>query len=130
MILDNVPIMVHKGIVKIAYPIKVNFFKTDCGNEPVREWLLDGVTEEERKIIGRDIKNVQFSWPIGMPLVESFGNYLWQVRSKPDNKIARIFFTTHNNEMILLHGFIKKSQRTPKNDLDLARARAEYFKKG
>lgn len=110
--------------------INVRFYKTDTGNEPVREWLLQGVTEEEKKIIGRDIKIVQFSWPIGMPLVESFGDGLWQVRSKLPNRIGRVFFTFHNNEIILLHGFIKKVQQTPKADLELAKKRKNHFRKG
>ena len=110
--------------------INVRFYKTDTGNEPVREWLLEGVTEEEKKIIGRDIKIVQFSWPIGMPLVESFGDGLWQVRSKLPNRISRVIFTFHNNEIILLHGFIKKAQQTPKADLELAKKRKNHFRKG
>lgn len=110
--------------------INVKFFKTETGNEPVREWLLERVTEEEKKIIGRDIKIVQFSWPIGMPLVESFGNGLWQVRSTLRNRIGRVFFTFHNNEIILLHGFIKKVQQTPKADLELAKKRKNHFRKG
>jgi phage-related protein len=116
--------------VKINESLKVKFYKTDACNEPVREWLLEEVTEEERKIVGRDIKNVQFSWPIGMPLVESFGDGLWQVRSKLQDKIVRVFFTTHNNEIILLHGFIKKTKKTPKADLALARKRKGFFQKG
>lgn len=122
--------MVHIWVVKINESLKVKFYRTDAGNEPVREWLREEVTEEERKIIGKDIKDVQFSWPIGMPLVEAFGSGLWQVRSKLSERIARIFFTTHNNEIILLHGFIKKTKKTPQADLDLARRRKGFFKKG
>ena len=116
--------------MKIHESLKVKFFKTDVGKEPVREWLLEKVTTEERKAIGKDIKDVQFSWPIGMPLVEPFGDGLWQVRSILHDKIARVFFTMHNSEIILLHGFIKKSKKTPKEDLELAKKRKNYFKKG
>lgn len=106
------------------------FYKTDSGSEPVREWLLEEVTPEERKIVGKDIMVVQFGWPIGMPLVESFGDGLWQIRSTLQNKIARVFFTMHNGEIILLHGFIKKTKKTPQADLRLARKRKGFFKKG
>jgi phage-related protein len=116
--------------VKIHELIKVRFYKKASGNEPVREWLLESITEKERKIIGKDIKVVQFDWPIGMPLVESFGDGLWQIRSTLPDRIARVFFTFHNNEIILLHGFIKKRQQTPKADLELARKRKSHFKKG
>jgi phage-related protein len=122
--------VVHKGVVRSQRLIPVSFFKTDSGHEPVRDWLLDDVSKEE-KIIGRDIMIVQISWPdIGMPLVEAFGNGLWQVRSELPHRIARVFFTFHDSEMILLHGFIKKTGKTPESDLRLARKRQVCFKKG
>ena len=57
--------------MEINAPLSVKFFKTESGNEPVRDWLLEDLTIEERKIVGRDIKVIQMSWPIGMPLVKS-----------------------------------------------------------
>jgi phage-related protein len=122
--------VVHTWAVKIHDKIPVVFFKTDSGSEAVREWLLEGVTEEERKIIGKDVKVVQLSWPIGMPLVESFGDGLWQVRSTLSDRIARVFFTFNNSEIVLLHGFIKKARKTPKSDLELAKKRKNCFRKG
>jgi phage-related protein len=116
--------------VKSQESIPVSFYKTASGNEPVREWLLDVVSAEERKIIGKDIKIVQFSWPVGMPLVESFENGLWQVRSVLPTRLARVFFMFYNSEILLLHGFIKKSKKTPEVDLKLARKRKDCFKKG
>lgn len=110
--------------------LPVSFYKTDSGSEPVREWLLEVVTDEERRIIGKDIKIVQFTWPVGMPLVEAFGNGLWQVRSILPKRIARVFFTFNKSEIVLLHGFIKKSKKTPKEDLELAAKRRKSFKKG
>lgn len=103
--------------------LKVTFYRTDSGGEPVREWLKS-MSLEERKIIGEDIKTVQFGWPLGMPLVRSLGSGLWEVRSNLSNRIARVIFTTKEGHMILLHGFIKKSQKTPKDDLELAQSRA------
>ncbi len=96
------------------------FYRTDRGREPVREWLK-GLDPEDRKAIGEDIKDVEFSWPIGMPLVRSMGNGLWEVRSSlPLGRIARVLFCVDEESMILLHGFIKKSQKTPKVEVDLA----------
>jgi phage-related protein len=110
-------------IVKKPDPIlMVFFYKTDTGSEPVRDWLK-GLPPEERKIIGEDIKTVQFGWPIGMPLVEPLGKGLWQTRSNLKDKIARVIFVSSKNKMILLHGFIKKDKKTPKKDLDLAKER-------
>ena len=104
--------------------LRVSFYKSDSGTEPLREWLKS-LEKEEKKTIGEDIKTVQFGWPLGMPLVRKLDNNLWEVRIKLDNKIARILFTAKNNQMILLHGFIKKSQKTPKNELDVAKKRRD-----
>jgi phage-related protein len=96
------------------------FYELPSGRAPVREWIraLDAV---DRKTIGEDIKDVEFSWPIGMPLVRPLGHGLWEVRSNlTQGRIARVLFCIHDSRMVLLHGFIKKQQKTPKTDLDLA----------
>ena len=102
--------------------LKVVFYKTKSGNEPVRKWLQD-LARSEKKIIGEDIKTIQFGWPLGMPLVRKLEPGLWEIRSSLPSGIARILFTTKGNAIILLHGFIKKSQKTPLDDLRLARER-------
>ena len=90
--------------------------------EPVSEWLKS-LPREERRIIGEDIKMVQFGWPLGMPLVRKLAAGLWEVRSRLPGRIARVLFTAGEGRMILLHGFIKKSQKTPAEDLELAKNR-------
>ncbi len=102
--------------------LSVAFFRTASGNEPVREWLKSS-PREERRIIGEDIKTVQFGWPLGMPLVRKLSRNLWEVRSRLPDRIARIIFTTGEGRMVLLHGFIKKTQQTPKEELELAKTR-------
>src|SRR5205809_8017689 len=102
--------------------LEVGFFRTETGREPVREWLRS-LTREQRKIIGEDIKTVQFGWPIGMPLVRKLDKDLWEVRIGLPGGIARVLFTTGEARMMLLHGFIKKSQKTPKQELALAKTR-------
>lgn len=79
-------------------------------------------------MIGEDIKTVQFGWPLGMPLVRKLDAELWEVRSRLAGRIARIFFTAGGGRMILLHGFIKKSQKTPADDLALAKTRLRMLK--
>ena len=86
----------------------------------MREWLKN-LNADERKIIGEDIKEVEFSWPIGMPLVRSVGRELWEVRSTlPQGRIARVLFCVTGEQMVLLQGFIKKSQKIPNREIDLA----------
>lgn len=102
--------------------LRVVFFKTGRGNEPVREWLKS-LPLEEKRIIGEDIKTVQFGWPLGMPVVRKMEPGLWEVRSRLPGRIARVLFTVKGDLIILLHGFIKKSDKTPLDDLSLARQR-------
>jgi phage-related protein len=85
----------------------------------VRDWLRS-LPHIERKIIGEDLKTVQIGWPLGMPLVRKMDTGLWEVRITLPGKIARILFTVTGEKMVLLHGFIKKSQTTPKDDLQMA----------
>ena len=101
---------------------------TDAGSEPVREWLKS-LPAIERKVIGEDIKTVQLGWPLGMPLVRSLGDGIWEVRIKLENRIVRVLFVLDQSTMVLLHGFIKKQQATPKSDLDLAQERLKQLKR-
>ena len=108
--------------------IAVRFFRSESGKEPVREWLLE-LSKEDKKIIGADIKTVEFGWPIGMPVCKPLKEGLYEVRSHlSSHKIARIIFTLHKSEMILLHAFIKKTQKTLDADLELARKRLRSLK--
>jgi len=112
--------------MKAERPLRVVFFKTDTGHEPVREWLRD-LSKEDCRAIGTDILTVQYAWPIGKPLVDNLGDGIWEVRSRLDNRIARTLFAVVNQEIVLLHGFIKKQQRTPPDELDLARKRIKQY---
>lgn len=99
------------------------FYKLDSGKEPVRDWLLK-LDQDNRKIIGKDIQKVEFGWPIGMPYSRKLEKGLWEVRSNiSDGRISRVLFTLQDNQMILLHGFIKKTQTTPDKDKEIARKR-------
>lgn len=109
-------------------PRTIRFFATDTGNEPVREWLKS-LPKEERRIIGEDIKTVQATLQWRKPLVDSLGNGLWEVRSTLPSGIARVLFFEHRGEMILLHGFKKKTQKTPNDALKLAQERKRDYEK-
>jgi phage-related protein len=100
--------------------LEVFFYRSDTGNEPVRDWLR-GLPKEDKRVLGEDIKTVQFGWPLGMPLVRNLGDGLWEIRSTlKSNRIARTIFCMQRNTIILLHGFIKKSQKTPGESIGLA----------
>lgn len=111
------------------YLHKVRFYRTASGREPVREWLkqLDPVS---RKRIGEDLYTLQLGWPVGMPLARKLTKNLWELRSHVPNGIVRIIFTEKNRELLLLHGFSKKSQKLAKNEMTLANRRLEKIETG
>ena len=109
--------------------IFAKFFRMASGREPVRDWLME-LALEDRKTVGTDIKDVEFRWPIGKPLAAPLGRGLWEVRSDIRDGIARVIFYVPGNQMILLHGFVKKTKKTPKPDLDLAFKRKKEHMKG
>ena len=118
--------MVHNDPPPEPTSIPLVFFRTAGGSEPVRDWLI-GLPDDDCRAIGVDMMKVQFGWPIGMPLCRNLGGGLWEVRTNLGNRIARVIFCFSDGEMIVLHGFIKKAQRTPKGDLDLARQRKSEY---
>ncbi len=107
--------------------LSVRFFCTDTGNQPVQEWLKE-LPKEDRRKIGEDIKTVQYGWPLGMPLVRSMGSGLYEIRTNLDNRIVRVLICFKDNQIVLLHGFIKKTEKTPDADLKLAKQRKDKIK--
>src|SRR5437867_3177495 len=93
--------------------------ESPCG----RGWLK-GLLPEDRKRIGEDIKTVEFGWPVGMPVCKPLRDGIYEVRtSLAQNRIARVlFYIAKMGRMVLLHGFVKKTQKTPGEDLALAKS--------
>ena len=129
--LKSAPKMVQSKIMKAVKDgprLTVKFFQQDAsGSEPVRDWLKT-LPLDEKKAVGEDIKAVQFGWPLGLPLVDRLDGDIWEVRTKLENRIARVLFVVDGAEIILLHGFIKKGMKTPKQDLDLAKDRLKRMR--
>ncbi len=113
----------------IEFILKVVFYCSEAGNEPVREWLKD-LHRDDKRQIGEDVKTAQLGWPLGMPLIRKIDKDLWEVRTRLADGIARVFFTVDDEYMILLHGFIKKSQKTPQYELKTALSRLGIYKRG
>lgn len=107
--------------------IPVVFYRTAGGREVVRDWLR-GLAEKDRNAIGQDLMRIQYRWPVGMPLCRAMGDGLWEVRTDlPSSRIARVLFSVAQGRIIVLHGFIKRSRKTPDEDLLLARKRKKEF---
>ena len=111
------------------HKIPVVFYCTQGGAEVVRDWLRS-LDDADRQAVGLDLMRVQYRWPVGMPLCRALGDGLWEVRtSLPSSRIARILFSVQQGRILVLHGFIKKTQKTPPDDLALARRRNREFEK-
>ena len=108
-----------------AKKLQARFYQTHSGRKPVREWLVD-LSPDDRRIVGYDMQTVEFGWPIGMPVCRPLGDGLWEVRSHlSDGTIARIIFCIMVGDMVLLNSFIKKTQKTPPQEIELARKRRQ-----
>lgn len=103
-----------------AKKLPARFYVSPAGRNPVREWIML-LSEDDRHIVGKDIQKVEFGWPLGRPHCAPLGDGLWEIRSDlGNNRIARVIFCMGEASMILLHAFIKKTQKVPKADIDLA----------
>lgn len=108
----------------------VVFFRTPTGHEPVRAWLKS-LAPTDRLLLGTDLKTVEYGWPLGMPLCRNLGKGLWEVRSDlPHGRTARVLFCIVDTTMVLLHAFMKKTQKTPLSDVHLARQRMQELHHG
>ena len=111
-----------------ARKIPLSFFRTNTGTEPVRNWLK-GLAQAERQAIGRDLMRAQWRWPVGMPLCRPLRDGLWEIRTRlPGNRTARVLICLHDKCLVALHGFIKKTQATPLDDMVLARKRRQELR--
>jgi phage-related protein len=120
-----VPFLAQWNLIDRSKKLPAFFYESARGNRPVRDWIL-GLSWEDRKLVGRDIQKVEFGWPLGMPYCRSLGDGLWEVRSDlTDGKIGRVIFCLARDRMVLLHGFVKKTPKTPAHDLRLARKRMQ-----
>jgi phage-related protein len=108
--------------------LQVDFFETEAGNQPARDFLLNECSEQDRKTIGADISVVQKRFPLGPPLVKKISDHLWEIRSHIPDGICRTFFTVYKDTMILLHAFVKKTQKTPKKELAAVNRRLQEFR--
>jgi phage-related protein len=106
--------------------LRVKFYSTQQGNEPVKEWL-QSQPKDMKKLIGEDIRTDQKAWPLGMPLVKHVEGKIWELRSHIPHGIIRVFFTVKSECMVLLHVFTKKSQKLPKQELEIARKRLKEW---
>lgn len=107
------------------------FYRTEAGNEPLRDWLKD-LDRDDRRRIGEDVKLAEYAWPIGMPTCRPMGDGLHEIRTNlAAGRTARVLFTIdRHGRMVLLHGFVKKTRATPDEDLALARANQRRHERG
>jgi phage-related protein len=114
----DVPYLVRSGD-RSSRPPAV-FYRTERGNEPVRDWMKKEMSREDRIKVNTDIRAVELCWPIGMPLCRPLSRGLWEIRTNLQDRVARVIFCAYNDQIVLLHGFIKKSREISHEDMELA----------
>ena len=105
------------------------FYRTPVGNDVVLD-LIRSCDPADRRTIGEDLKALQFRHPLGLPLSRPLGKGLSELRSSlPSGREFRLFycFDRRTSHIVVLHGFIKKSQHTPDKDMRIARDRQQEF---
>lgn len=106
---------------------EVVFFATASGREPVVEWLRS-LGKDERAVIGTDLRTVQMGFPLGMPVCRPLGDGLYEVRSSlPTRKEARLILFQEGDDLVVVAGFIKKTQATPKVEIERSRSRRKDY---
>jgi len=127
--IENYLAIVSEMIQSCSAATIARCFLSDGNRARAGARVVESLPKEERRIIGEDIMTVQFRWPLGMPLVDNLGSGIWEIRSRLANRIARTLFFVHEGEIILLHGFIKKTRKTPNEDRALALRRKNAYLK-
>jgi phage-related protein len=115
--------------ISINTNLKVDFYQSNSGREPVREWIRQ-LTPTSRARLGRDLRRLQAGWPVGMPLVRKLDKGLWELRSKFPHGIGRLLFTVEKQRLVFLGGFMKKSRKLPVSELNIAKHRLAKLRKG
>lgn len=112
----------------------VEFYQRENGKIPIKEFLLS-LTPKMRAKAFSDIELLQkhgsdLREPYVKPIKGKSNKGLYELRIKFSNDIARIFyFTYHNNKYVLLHGFVKKTMKTPSGEIERARKYMEDYRR-
>ncbi len=118
--MTTVSLSTHYSTVDRWKKAPAKFYQSSSGREPVRDWIKSP-SPENRKIFGANIQKGEFGLPLRLPYCRRLGHGMWEFRGDlTGGRIGRVIFTLAGGEMVLLHGFIKKSRRNPKRERDLA----------
>lgn len=106
----------------------IEYYVSDGGASPVREWLgqLDTKTRArfQWSLDQLQARNVQARYP----LVRHLEGKLWEVREESQTNIFRIIYFFYTGQrIVLLHGFQKKTQKTPSKEIEIAAKRMQRF---
>jgi phage-related protein len=110
---------------------EIVFYTTDSGREPVREFLVSlRRKKDKRTIIERDKiskylqRLIEHGTRAGEPYIKKLDGEIWELRPLK-NRI--LFFCWTGTEFVLLHHFIKKTQKTPLNEIEQAKRNMKKF---
>jgi len=103
--------------------LEAKFFQTSSGAEPTRTFLKK-LSKKDRAQVGAIIRKLQEDHQLEHPHGKNLGQGLWEIRTTTASGKVRVFYCFAGKEfVVLLHAILKKTQKTPKKDLDLAQKR-------
>lgn len=112
---------------------QVEFYEDSKGNEPVKDFLVDlqskRYSDKSARILSEKILTYirvlqNYGTRAGMPYMRHLDGDIWELRPQPERVL---FFSCHHGKFILLHHFRKKTQKTPKKEIDCAKQRAKDY---
>lgn len=107
---------------------EVEFYQKENGEEPAKDFLLSLDAKMRAKML-RIIDLLEVNGPmVHMPYSEAIGNGLFEIRTKQGTDISRVlYFFAAGKKIILTNGFVKKTQRIPVREINLAQVyRRDY----
>lgn len=111
--------------------MKINYYHNQNNVSPVKEWLDELANEPKAEIFRVFQMLSKYGIDLGLPFVRPLESKIYEIRAKDKSGIYRVLYFAHRDKtFILLHGFIKKSQKTPRKEIDIALKRMKEVKNG
>lgn len=110
---------------------KINYYYNRNNKSPLKEWL-DEIGNEPKAEIFRIFEMLsKYGIELGLPFVRHIENKIYEVRAKDKSGIYRVLYFAHTDKVfVMLHGFQKKTQATPRKEIEIAIKRMKEIQNG
>ena len=104
---------------------QIVFYQDSQGNIPVQDFIIEQSAKVKAKILRYIDLLQEFGLALGQPYVEKLrGSDVWELKMRHGSDYYRIlYFASSERRFVLLHAFLKKAEKTPKTEIDIAQDR-------